>query len=339
MMRTAALLSVVAGCAADLSANTLGAAQELMSLVPSVCSNRSSECSILMDVPEGCAGKKSACPIAFFFHGHGGRNVMFPHQQPGVFDYSFIGLYPQGELYNGRSGWNDGSMDGNKCAYNDYSCTLDPNDATFVAGLISTMRSLGANGRVYAYGSSNGANEVQILAANAVVNPTALPIAGIAANSGQLLAKPTRSGPAPYDYNQPCAGTQPCGGGGVVAQLSIHGTADGVIHYDGGSRLGSDVFILMAEEDSDAVWAAQNGCSATSSSANITASGRPVGDTTATHFAYKGCPATAPVELYKVFDVQHVATQSLGGEPMMGVVLDFFEKVEAAHAGSLVEDA
>jgi hypothetical protein len=74
-----------------------------------------------MDVPEGCAGKKSACPIAFFFHGHGGRNVMFPHQQPGVFDYSFIGLYPQGELYNGRSGWNDGSMDGNKCAYNDVS--------------------------------------------------------------------------------------------------------------------------------------------------------------------------------------------------------------------------
>ena len=61
---------------------------------------------------------------------------------------------------------------------------------------------------------------------------------GIAANSGQLLAKPSRSGPAPFDYNQPCAGTQPCTGGGQVAQLFIHGTADGSIHYDGGPRLG-----------------------------------------------------------------------------------------------------
>jgi len=276
--------------------------------------------------------------MVFFFHGHGGSNRMFPHQTPGVFDYNFIGIYPQGELYNGRSGWNDGSMDGNQCAWNDYSCTLDPNDATFVVNLISTMRTLGASGRVYAYGSSNGANEVQILAANAVVNPVPLPIAGIAANSGQLLAKPTRSGPAPYDYNQPCAGTQPCTGGGKVAQLSIHGTADGTIHYDGGSRLGSDVFILAAEEDSDATWATQNGCGSAPMQTNVTANGRPVGDTTATHFVYPGCPATAPVELYKVFDVQHVATQSLGGEQMMGVVLDFFKKVEAAHS-SLVEEA
>lgn len=256
---------------------------------------------------------------------------MFPHQQPGVFDYGFIGVYLQGEEYEGRSGWNDGSMDGNKCAYDDYDCHLDPNDATFVVGVISTMRALGASGRVYAYGSSNGANEVQILAANAVANPAALPIAGIAANSGQLLAQPTRSGPSPYDYNQPCAGTQPCAGGGAVAQLSIHGTGDGAIHYDGGKRLGSDVFILMAEEDSDAVWAAQNGCGATATSTNVSAVGHSVGATTAAHIVYEGCPPTAPVELYKGFGIQHVATQTLGGEAMMGVVLDFFTKVEAAH--------
>ena len=146
-----------------------------------------------------------------------------------------------------------------------------------------------------------------------------------------MLAQPTRSGPTPFDYNQPCAGTQPCTGGGHVAQLSIHGTADGSIHYDGGPRFGSDVFILEAEETSDGVWATQNGCQATPAATNITANGQPVGDTTATHFVYGGCPSTAPVELYKVHDVQHVATRTLDGQAMIGVVLDFFAKVEAAH--------
>ena len=87
-----------------------------------------------------------------------------------------------------------------------------------------------------------------------------------------MLASPARSAPAPYNYNQPCAGNQPCtgsgattttttgggsgsgGGGGGMAQLSIHGTADTVIAYHGGPRFHSPTFILMDEPASDALW-------------------------------------------------------------------------------------
>jgi len=322
--------------ASGLSSNTAGHPQELKSLVPSVCAGRSKICSVLLDIPEACAGNSSTCAIAMFLHAHSGHNTKFAHQHPNVFDYDMIGVYPQGELEGKGTGWNDGANSYMKCAYNDYNCTLDPNDPVFVAGIISTMRKLGATGRIYAYGASNGANEVQILAANAVVN-AALPLAGIAANSGQLLAQPTRSGPAPYDYNNPCAGTQPCKGGSAIAQLSIHGTADGSIFYNGGVKKHNPHFILYAEEDSNGIWAKQNGCAVGAPAAtNISASGSPVGDTTATHFAYKGCPSTAPVELYKVFNVGHVGTKLLGGDHIMTVVLDFFRKVEAAHLSTAI---
>ena len=109
----------------------------------------------------------------------------------------------------------------------------DPPSFFFELPQVATLRGLGATGRWYAYGSSNGANEAQILAANAVVHFDALPFVGIAVHSGQMLAKPTQSAPGPYNYNQPCAGDQPCMGGRAVAQLSIHGTAHSVIRFHG----------------------------------------------------------------------------------------------------------
>ena len=78
--------------------------------------------------------------------------------------------------------------------------------------------------------------------AHAHRHPDTLPIVGIAVHSGQMLAMPARSAPGPYNYNQPCAGTQPCTGGNHgngMAQLSIHGTADTVIPYHGGPRFKS----------------------------------------------------------------------------------------------------
>jgi len=315
----------------SLVSNVRGSPQELRDLV---CSGRDRDCSVLLDVPEGCAGSSSTCPIAMFLHQHGARNTQFPNQRPGVFDYDMIGVYPQGAVVDGSSCWNDGFSCKNKCAWDDYACTQDPNDPEFIVGIISTLRALGAKGRIYAYGKSNGANEVQILAANAVANPAKLPLAGIAANSGQLLAYPTRSGPAPMNYNQPCAGTQPCRGGVAIAQLSIHGTADGGIPFNGGTR--GPVKILESEEASNAIWAAQNGCSTNSPrETNVPATGKPVDKTTATHFVYN-CPSTAPVELYKVLKEAHLGTKTLNGEKTTGVVLNFFSKVEAAHRGGAI---
>ena len=173
---------------AKLTPNELGFPTELSS-ISEVCANRSSTCSVLLDVPEACAGVSSDCPVAIFFHGHGGSNKGFPHSGAGqgVHKHGFIGIYPQGEIYNGRSGWNDGSMDGNTCDWNDFSCQDDPNDGLFAAAIIAEAKQLGAKGNIYLWGGSNGANEAQILAANACDD---LPIAGISAGWGQLLCVP-----------------------------------------------------------------------------------------------------------------------------------------------------
>jgi len=316
---------------AKLTTNANGSPQELKSIDASVCTGRSSSCSVLMDVPASCAGDNSSCPIIMMFHGHGGNNKRYSGRPVSVYNYGFIGLYPQGEIYNGQSGWNDGSMDGNKCEWDQYDCTKDPNDSNFVLATVNAMRSLGASGRVYAYGTSNGANEVQILGANSMQNDQ-LPIVGIAARSGQMLAKPTRSGPGPFDWNQPCAGDNPCEGGNAVAQLSIHDDADPVIPYAGGARFNSPVFILSDEEVSCETWAAQNNCSSTQTNSSVDAT-TSQGSTTAMYIQWDGCPATAPVELYKVSGGSHVGTHTIRGQDVMVTVFEFFTKVEKAHGG------
>merc|ERR1712224_626640 len=150
-----------------------------------------------------------------------------------------------------------------------------------MGGIITTLKDLGAKGRFYLKGGSNGANEAQILAANAC---DALPVVGIGVDSGQLLANPPRSASKPYDYNQPCAGSQPCSAGWKVAQISIHGDADKIIPFNGGPRFGSDVFRMMAEADSNKLWAKQNGCTGSFSQKVVPATRRD-----ATHHSHTLC--------------------------------------------------
>lgn len=326
-----ALVAVLFSTArAKFTANDERATQEMKgsgTTSKDVCEGRSSACSVLLDVPSACAGDTSACPVVIQFHGHGGRAEGAAMMgSPSVHTYNFIGIAPQGETYD-VSGWNDGSMKNLKCKWNDFDCTEDPNDGLFVAGLIAAMKELGATGRFYLYGGSNGANEAQILAANACDE---LPIAGIGVDSGQLLATPNRSAAKPYDYNQPCAGSQPCTGGRKVAQISIHGDADGAIPYAGGSRFGSDVFTMMPELDSDKLWATQNGCTGSIAESSVSAVASQA-TTTATHYVWGGCPAEAPVEHYKVAGGGHVATRSLDGKTVADTVFRFFVTVEKAH--------
>lgn len=306
----------------------LVAGQFEMKASSDVCKGRSSHCSVKLDVPSACAGNTSSCPIFMKFHAHGGNNAGAGKGSK----RNFIGIAPQGEYYDGKSGWNDGSEDGLKCKWDDFTCTEDPNDGLFVAGIIATIRALGATGRVYAYGASNGAQMVQILAANA---GDALPFAGIATLSGQLLAAPPRSASNPYNWNQPCAGIQPCKGGPAVAQVSFHGDADTSIQYDGGSKFGSDVFFLLSEPDSDALWKTQNGCTGKLSSTSIPAVNKHNASThKADYFVWGGCPSTAPVEYYKVPGGTHcLPGVSLNGQNVIPLALDFFCKVEAAHGG------
>lgn len=325
---------------AALTSNPQGEAQEIKE---QVCSGRSSDCSVLLDVPEACGGEESDCPIGFFFHGHGGRNVGFPSNGAGdgVHQYNFIGVYPQGETYNGMPGWNDGSMDGNQCEWDDFDCQDDPNDGLFVKGIISALQSMGANGRIYLWGGSNGANEAQILAVNAGPD---LPIVGISAGWGQLMSTPVRSGPSPYNYNQPAApgsDSERPGDGRAIAQQAHHGDADTTIPYEGGPRFGSDVWTLYSEPESDEVWKNHNGCTGSLTSSEVPATYRDHQthqqvQTTATKWVWGGCPATAPVEYYQVKDAPHGGADTIDGKDAFDIVFKFWSGVEDAYNNALI---
>ena len=115
-------------------------------------------------------------------------------------------------------------------------CQKDANEGNFTAGIIHTLREMGASGRVYMWGGSNGANAIQILAANA--GPT-MPITAISAGWGQLMAEPPRSGPSPFNWNQPTLTPDQklpgrVGDGRKVAQQAHHGDHDTTIPYQGG---------------------------------------------------------------------------------------------------------
>lgn len=319
-----------------LAPNALGQPQEIKD---QVCAGRSSVCSVFLDVPDQCGGAESDCPIGFFFHGHTGFNTGFAHSGAGqgVHAYNFIGVYPQGEIYNGQSGWNDGSLDGNKCAWDDFACQDDPNDGVFVKGIIEALRGMGANGRVYLWGGSNGGNEAQILASNA---GEYLPIVGISAGWNQLMSAPPRSGPSPFNFNQPTAPgavADPArlGDGRAIAQQAHHGDADTTIPYTGGPRFGSR-FILYSEPESDEVWKTHNGCPGSLTSSEVPATYRSPQthaqvQTTAIKWVWGGCPATAPVEYYQIKGAPHGGADTIDGKDAFDIVFKFWTGVEDAH--------
>jgi len=307
----------------DFVANDIGKSQNFSNIPGTdVCINRT-YCSVLMDVPLKCAGVTTSCPIMFGFHGHGGHNTQYIGTggrgfSDGVHKYNFIGVYPQGELYDGKPGWSDCCKN---CTVDNFNCTEDPNDTVFVAKIVSTLVELGATGRFYAFGTSNGAAMVQRLASNVC---SALPFLGIAAHSGQLLTKPERSGPNPYNYNKPRAGSA------KVAQLAIHGTADPVVKYNGGPRFGSDMFSWYSEPLSDELWAQHNGCGVETKK-NVSAVYKKDAqeyNTTAVHHIWSGCPSALPVEYYQVIDAGHVQTTMLNNNKKEFIVLEFFNKIE-----------
>lgn len=354
-----------------LRSNPPGNPQDFVTDYPlaagNLCINRSKDfCAVYIDVPQQCAGKNS-CPIVFCLHGFGGfATEYFEVCSPSVHEHGFIGVYPQGDPLGYLilpdnstgvlSGWNDGQSVFPKdtllkCKYDDFTCNLDPNEGIFFPNIAAAFPKLGAHGRFFSFGQSNGADISQRLAVNA--DGKLLSIAGIATQSCQLLANPPRSAAGPFNYNQPQSDRPP------VAQLSIHGDDDTSIPFEGGSRFNSDVFELMPERDSDMAWAQHNGCNGPITSTNVTSNftkgpprhhtgsvqfdsvGRayiasndpPQNFTTgvATHYVFGGCPDIAPVELYQDRGAGHVGTKRLSGKPVFEVVLEFFERVEKAH--------
>ena len=229
---------------------------------------------------------------------------------------------------NGERGWNTGPKSTNNCSWDNFECTADPDEGHFIADIIEEVRYQGANGNIYVIGNSNGAALAYRLASNAGM---ALPIRGIIAKVTQLLASPERSGPGVLNYNQPSSTRSTS----KVSVLSIMGTADGLIPYEGGTSSvfgGDESFQLMSVLDSMQVWASHNGCSGIiETSTHIS----DQGDGTATKYDYKGCPSDIIIEHYAM----HGAGHNAGGGSIDGDKIDYvvaYDFIERLENGSVV---
>ena len=310
-------LACLSRAAALLESNEPENPQDLTQIV---CANRPREkCAVELDVPQACAGQQLACPIVFFLHGSGGTNKWFSRTSK-VHDAGYIGIYPQGE-----DGWNTGPKNSNACLWSDFDCTNDPDEGDLVASIITELRIRGAVGNVYVIGNSNGAALAHRLAANA---GTDLPIKGIVAKVTQLLSGPERSGPGTLNYNIPSADTS------AVSVLSIMGTADGLIPYEGGSSPvfnGVTEFKLMSALESMEFWAKHNGCG-DGTSVNTSQHTTDQGTGIATKYVYVGCPSGIIVEHFAINGGGHGAGgATIDSEDIDYVVAyDFIKRVENA---------
>ena len=299
-----------------LSANRPGSPQSLTSLI---CTGRPrADCAVQLDVPESCVGSSSACPIVFYLHGANGNNRRYASTS-GVHTAGYIGVYPQGER-----GWNTWPKDFNSCRWNDYRCTTDPDEGDFIASIIAELRDRDATGNVYLVGISNGASLAHRLAANA--GPE-LPIKGIVVDVMPMLASPERSGPGRLNYNQPGRGSSP------VSVLSVMGTTDRLIPYEGGKATvwNDNSFQLHSALDSMRVWAGYNSCTGFNSPGTSFFSwGVGLFFGRGTKFVYGGCPDGLIVEHYEMEGIGHGA----GGVSVDGILMkydiinDFINRVE-----------
>ena len=320
-----ALLVAISTIASSFPTRTLALQSNApQSLTETLCDSRTDGrtlCDVQLDVPSACVvSAASSCPIVFFLHGAGGGNGGTANRS-GVHDETVIGVYPQGE-----KGWNTGPKNTNLCHWSDYSCTSDPDEGDFIASIIAELRTMGANGNIYVIGSSNGAALAHRLAANAGSD---LPIKGIVAKVTQLLESPERSGPGVLNYNQPSLSgdriTPP------VSVLSVLGTEDGLIPYEGGSSSvfgGDDSFQLMSALDSMEFWATHNGCSG-SNNPVISNKGSDMGTGNVIKYEYTGCPDDIVVEHYAVEGGGHNSGGvTIDGESVGDIAYDFIRRVE-----------
>ena len=283
-------------------------------------------CSVLVDVPAGCATAVStSCPLVFFFHGAGGTNTAWSSQLGSFIHesgYAFIGVYPLGFEYGGANYWNTGSQDGttSDCSAAG-SCSSDPDDLAFVQAIVARLQALGAAGRRYAYGNSNGAALTNRIGVNGGMN-----FSGIVTSATQLTASPSTSGPLPYHYNYPSQGT----GTRAIAVLAMHGSADNTIPIGGGPLFGGP-FVLATALDSIGVWADAAGCAGTASVSSFPGSYFASGQvtTSVTQWEY-ACPDHTPVTYMQIACAGHNGPSTINGTSKWNTVFGFIAGVDAA---------
>ena len=158
-------------------------------------------------------------------------NTGSSQQQP------LIGIFPQGA----GNVWNTAGQS-------------NVDDMAFILAIVTRLRVMGATGRLYAFGSSNGAALAQRIGTNGGMGFT-----GIIPSATQLSSSPERSGPSPHDYNYPTVGSSTR----AIAVLMLHGSADTTIPV-GGGRLFFTSTYLSSTAQSIQLWAHVGGCTGSS---------------------------------------------------------------------------
>lgn len=221
-----------------------------------------------LHVPPGWT-RGTAAPLLLVFHGAGGGShdmQLMTGLNAAADAHGFVVAYPGSSV-------GDWALGCTNCSSADVEGV---NDVAFARAVISDVQTATgtAPARVFAAGYSSGAELAQTLGCRAADR-----VSGIASVAGMLYQPVAAS----------CAPSKP------VAALIIHGTADPV-YPPGGRTVGGLTSLSLA--DNVQLWLTKDGCTGASTSTDLPDAAAD--GTTVTRVAYTGCPAAAPVTLYRV---------------------------------------
>ena len=248
--------------------------------------------SALIYTPKGY-DSSFALPVVLNFHGFGGRAQ--DHKTTVAMDHvadsaQFLLVFPQGSLLDGDfPHWNN--------ALPSPDNKSDADDLGFVSALLAHLDTsfLIDRERVYACGYSNGGMMSYALACY-----LSNEIAAVASMSGCFS-----------DTSSTCQPSHP------LATLSIHGTNDGVIAYEGGDDILSQQVTLQ-------YWAQTNNCNETPQITSIQSSSYPL-----EHYSYSGGDSSVVAELYKVIGGDHYWLNfSVDQKNTNWIIWEFFDQFD-----------
>lgn len=247
-----------------------------------------------VEVPSGYDAARPA-PLIVLLHGFGSD----PATVAGYFDIAAL-AEQRGFLYVVPTGTPDaaGQLFWNAT---DACCDLDgigTDDSAYLAELVQQVQSDYSVDpkRIYFVGHSNGGFMSYRMACD-----HSDVVAAIVSLAGAMWADPAA-----------CAPSEP------VSVLQIHGTADGVVAYDGGVFAGHAHPGALATVEA---WATYNGCAtATTSEDGALDLDSRLTDAETSVLTYTGCPGSGAVELWSIADGAHSPSPSATFAPS---IIDF----------------
>lgn len=227
-------------------------------------------------------------PLMLNFHGYGGTSeahLQWADMRPLADQDGFILAYPQGSLMEGDPHWNAGlDTEENKSDADDFGFFELLLDELVYAYAIDTER-------VYAAGYSNGAMFAFALACY---------------HSDQVAAVVSVSGAMLTETEQRCEPTHP------TSVLTLHGTDDSVLPYDGGEG-------ILPAEDVLSYWTGFNQTATEPETSTDTSDG-----TTIEYLSYGDGSNGTAVDHYRMVGGGHVwFDESFGGDGINTVIWDF----------------